>query len=124
MTKAETIKMYMKKYGMSEADATEMYEYDEETDHMSMSEINKTLTAEQKQAVKDVTKTTSGKKKETAPKERKADEEKRMIMTKLFEIAKTLDENAVMTKIEKEIDIEINGNHYTIGLTKHRPPKK
>ena len=114
---------YMKKYGITEAEAKEMLAEDEEIDKMSMSEINADLSAEQKKAIKDATKTTSDKQTERKPREKKVDETKQH----LIEIVRsTLFENEIccqVTNDEKTIDFNLNGADYTFTLTKHREKK-
>lgn len=114
---------YMKKYGITEAEAKVMLAEDEEIDKMSMSEINADLSAEQKKAIKDATKTTSGKKTERKPREKKVDETKQH----LIEIVRSaLFENEIYCQVindEKTIDFNLNGANYTFTLTKHREKK-
>lgn len=118
----DLIKKYMEKYECSREEAIEIIKDDEETDSMSVGQINAELTPEQREAVKDTTRTSSGKSKNTT-KERKADEEKRMIINSLLEAVKQIDSNAEATKIEKEINFTIGENHYSVSLIKHRPKK-
>lgn len=114
---------YMKKYNLTEAEAIEMIEYDEAVNKMTMSEINADLSAEQKKAIKDATKTTSGKKTERKPREKKVDETKRH----LIDIVRSaLFENEIyceVTNDEKTIDFNLNGEQFTFTLTKHRAKK-
>lgn len=78
--------------------------------------INKTLKENRKVAhVYD-------KKKGTVKRERKPDEEKRAIIALLHNTLKEaypMAEIEVMN-IEQKVDFKINGNYYTISLTKHR----
>ena len=114
---------YMKKYGITEAEAKDILAEDEEIDKMSMSEINSDLSAEQKKAIKDATKTTSGKQTERKPREKKVDETKKH----LIEIVRSaLFANEIycqVTNDEKTIDFNLNGADYTFTLTKHREKK-
>ena len=68
-------------------------------------------------------------KKERKPRERKVDEEKGYILKNV----KTLIEGMLLNKGESaevskknetELSFNLNGNAYTLKLTKHRPPKK
>ena len=95
--------------------------WDNEIDHGRPTPFD--LTDEQKKVAKNVSKTTSGKGKTTAPKERKADEEKRSIIAELLKVAQMFDENAIVSNVEKTVDFVLNGNSYSLGLTKHRPKK-
>lgn len=123
MTREEKIKSFMNRYEISREEAIVMVDYDEEIDKMSMSEINADLSAEQKKAIKDATKTTSGKKTERKPREKKVDETKQH----LIDIVRSaLFENEIycqVTNDEKTIDFNLNGANYTFTLTKHREKK-
>ena len=123
MTREEKIKSFMNRYEISREEAIAMVEYDEETDKMTMGEINADLSAEQKKAIKDATKTTSGKQTERKPREKKVDETKKH----LIEIVRSaLFENEIyceVTNDEKTIDFNLNGADYTFTLTKHRDKK-
>ena len=123
MTREEKIKSFMSRYEINREEAITMIDYDEETDKMSMKEINADLTDEQKKAVKNATKTTSGKQTERKPREKKVDETKK----NLIEIVRSaLFENEIyceVTNDEKTIDFNLNGAYYTFTLTKHRDKK-
>lgn len=124
MTKAQKeslIKKNMEILGVSYEEALEIVEFDEETDKMTMKQLNDELTPEQKEAKKQATKTgtrivTSAKK----PRERKADDEKAEIIAKIAEI---FGENAEIVNKEREICLKIGKNDYSITLTKHRKAK-
>lgn len=61
------------------------------------------------------------KKGERKPKERKADDDKLMIMEIINDaIHDNLDSGCVVRNAEKYIDFIYNDNHYTINLVKHR----
>lgn len=86
-----------------------------------------------KQAV--VKELTKGKRKPTdfsldgKPKrERKPDEEKRLVITELWHFFATNEqigaENAETVNPEREISFKIGENLYSLTLTRHRPPKK
>ena len=125
MANETMIKKYMEKWNCSRDEAIEMIAYDEETDKMTMGEINATMTKEEKEAVKQMTKTTSetkGRKK--VVKERKKDEKKLEIVAKLADFAKNFGENVEILKPEREIIFEIDGESYSIQLVKHRKEKK
>lgn len=115
---------YMKKYDCSREDAISIIMDDEDTDRMTMKELNAELTDEQKKAVKDARKT--GKRAYTFTKrERKPDEEKAEIIAK---IAEFLAENAnycvEIVKKEGEIALKVGENEYSVNLVKHRTAKK
>ena len=123
MTREEKIKSFMSRYEINRKEAIAMVDYDEETDKMSMKEINADSSADQKKVIKDATKTTSGKQTERKPREKKVDETKRH----LIDIVRSaLFENEIyceVTNDEKTIDFNLNGAYYTFTLTKHREKK-
>ena len=61
--------------------------------------------------------------KENKPKERKVDEEKGFILSQLKPIIDELGGLAITIKTETELSFTLNGNNYTLKLTKHRPKK-
>ena len=113
--------------GMSEAEARETAEYDYEIEHGGKN-LEYDLTKEQQKVAKKMTSTGTRKKKAEfswQKKERKPDEEKRDLINKLFEfIAKVIDEKAVISNKERQIDFVVSNNNYSITLTRHRPPKE
>ena len=67
-------------------------------------------------------------KKERKPKERKVDEEKQRILKHVKVLIEGMQLNSgeacnVEMKTETELHFSLNGNDYTIKLTKHRPNK-
>lgn len=55
--------------------------------------------------------------------ERKIDKEKKEILDCIRALIEGLGAVNVSTKTETEVSFEMNGNPYTVKLTKHRPPK-
>ena len=133
MTEAQITKM-MASLKISREEAIEVIREDEEIDKMPMSEVDNDLTAEQKKAKKDATKTTGDKRKRAykfTQRERKPDEVKREIIET---IAHNLDraccgenldhpQDITIVKPEKEITFVLFGEEYSVTLTKHRKPK-
>ena len=133
MTEAQITKM-MKALKISREEAIQVIREDEEIDKMPMSQIDNDLTPEQKKAQKDATKATGDKRKRAytfTKRERKPDEVKREIIET---IAQNLDrccfgedlhtvENVNILKPEKEITFTVDGEEYSVTLTKHRKPK-
>lgn len=115
---------YMKKYGISREEAIEMIAYDAEADKMTIAEIKKTLTPEQIEAQKAMTITTSEKKRGERKVERKPNEDKRSIIQKIFAAVLGIDEKAVVSNVERQIDFTVGETNYSITLTAHRKPKK
>lgn len=133
MTEAQITKM-MKALKISREEAIQVIREDEEIDKMPMSQIDNDLTPEQRKAKKDATKATGDKRKRAytfTKRERKPDEVKREIIET---IARNLDrccfgedlhtvENVNILKPEKEITFTVDGEEYSVTLTKHRKPK-
>ena len=133
MTEAQISSM-MKALKISREEAIEVLKEDEAIDKMSMSEVDNDLTAEQKKAKKEATKTTGDKrtrKKETKPRERKPDLIKREIIDTIVHnldrccIGENLDhpQNIKAVNIEREITFTVYGEEYSLVLTKHRAKK-
>ena len=134
MTEAQIAKM-MATLKISREEAIEVIREDEEIDKMPMSQVDDDLTPEQKKAKKDATKTTGDKRKRSytfTKRERKPDDVKREIITT---IAQNLDrccfgedlhtvENVNVVKPEKEITFIVDGEEYSVTLTKHRKKKE
>lgn len=115
----------MKSLGCSREDAIAVIMEDEEIDKMSMKEVNADLTDEQRKAMKDATKTGTKKRTASIKRERKPDEEKAEIITKIADFLGKIDGFDVeIIKNEREISLLVGKNDYSITLTKHRPPKK
>ena len=133
MTEKQITKM-MTTLKISREEAIDLIREDEEIDRMSMSEVDNDLTPEQKKAKKKATNTTVDKTKRSytfTKRERKPDEVKREIIEV---IAQNIDrccfgedlhtvENVHILKPEKEITFTVNGEAYSVTLTKHRKPK-
>lgn len=129
------IKKMMDTLKISREEAIDLIREDEEIDKMTMGEVDNDLTAEQKKAKKDATKTTGDKRKRNytfTKRERKPDEVKREIIET---IAQNLDRaccgedlshptNIQIVKPEKEITFSLFGDEYSVTLTKHRKPKE
>ena len=131
MTEAQITKM-METLKISREEAIEVIKDDEAIDK---GEKLFELTSEQKKNAKTATITTGDKRKRTAktasPKERKPDDVKREIIST---IAQNLDRccfgeecstvaDVIILKPEKEITFKVNGEEYSITLTKHRKVK-
>lgn len=88
------------------------------------------LTAEQEKESKEARRTPGGQGKDRAPvkRERKPNETKRWVMS----VVKTLFEGFALngkceavdlSNAERSLDFVVDGKHYTLTLTEHRPPK-
>jgi hypothetical protein len=66
----------------------------------------------------------SEKPKKKAERVRKVDDEKGRLLADVKTLFEGLGAEVPSMKTETEVVFLFNGNHYTIKLTKHRPPKK
>lgn len=112
MNKEQTIQHYMKKLGIDHDEAEQMW-LDEQEDNLPE------LTEEQKAVEKEMMR--ADRKKETTPRkrERKADEDKRFLITKIND-ALHLYACASVVNPEREIEIIYKGNRYRLTLSKPR----
>ena len=120
----EQIQKAMKALGLTEQEAREMLADDAKIDKGQKMAFD--LTPEQEKNAKKARAT--GTKKPTAYKfenrKRKENPEKRKILEALYELALNRWENAELVNPERQVDFHLNGNHYSITLTCHRPPKE
>jgi predicted RNA-binding protein Jag len=113
--KEKTIQNYMKKLDLSREEAEQMWQ-DEQEDNLPE------LTAEQKAVEKEMLR--ADRKKEETPRkrERKADEDKRFLISKIND-ALHLYACASVVNPEREIEIIYHGNRYRLTLAKPRKEK-
>lgn len=112
----------MKSLNCTREEAISVILEDEEVDKMSMKEINSDLTAEQKKAMKDATKT--GTKKRTEVKrERKVDETKKRFLNGFRVYLEGIGGSVDPLETEAEMHFTFEGAQYTVKLIKHRTPK-
>ena len=120
----EQIQKMMKNLGLTEQEARELLADDAKIDKGQKMAFD--LTHEQEKNAKKARAT--GTKKPTAYKfenrKRKENTEKRDILKAIFELAEDCWDNAVLVNPERQVDFHLNGNHYSITLTCHRPPKE
>lgn len=116
----ERIKHLMETLNLSEEEARQMIADDEAIDHGA---DLFPLTAEQKKASKQARGT--GTRAYTFTKrERKADEDKRELITKIFDALEyEADEKPVIANLERQIDFVYNNRNFRIVLSAPRPPK-
>ena len=116
MTKEQEIQKHMKVLGISREEAEQLWE-DDQNDFIG--EEGEEMTRKAKE-IKRYEK--GDKPKAKAKKERKVDENKKLILDKLH---KTLETFVKITnvKTETEISFMYNDEEYTLKLTKHRPKK-
>lgn len=120
----EQIQKMMKNLGLTEQEARELLADDAKIDKGQKMAFD--LTPEQEKNAKKARAT--GTKKPTAYKfenrKRKENTEKRDILKAIFELAEDCWDNAELVNPERQVDFYLNGNHYSITLTCHRPPKE
>lgn len=120
----EQIQKMMKNLGLTEQEARELLADDAKIDKGQKMAFD--LTPEQEKNAKKARAT--GTKKPTAYKfenrKRKENTEKRDILKAIFELAEDCWDNAVLVNPERQVDFHLNGSHYSITLTCHRPPKE
>lgn len=120
----EQIQKMMKNLGLTEQEARELLADDAKVDRGEKMAFD--LTPEQEKNAKKARAT--GTKKPTAYKfekrKRKENSEKRGILEVLYELALNRWENAELINPERQVDFHIGGNHYSLTLTCHRPPKE
>ena len=114
--KEKAIRIYMKNLNLSRKEAEQMWT-DEQEDNFPE------LTAEQKAVVKEMTQ--ADRKKETTPRkrERKADENKRFLMNRLYDGLYACAEKIEITNLEREIELIYEGEKYKVVLMKPRKEK-
>lgn len=121
MNEAKIEKM-MKSLGLTRDEAISLMREDEEIDKMTSKEVTSDLSAEQKKAIKNATKTTS-KPREKAKRERKVDETKKRLINDYRVLLEGLGAEVEPLKTEAEMHFTFEGDSYTVKLIKHRPPK-
>lgn len=123
------IEKMMKNLGLTEQEARELLADDAKVDKGQKMAFD--LTPEQEKNAKKARAT--GTKKPTTYKfenrKRKENPEKRDIMTWILDLFKGLTTDGLVTDAElvnpeRQVDFHLNGNHYSITLTCHRPPKE
>ena len=116
MTKEQEILNYMKNLQISREEAEQLWEDDQED---FIGEEGEEMTKKAKE-VKRYEK--ADKSKSKSKKERKIDENKKLILDKLHKTLETFVE-ITNVKTETEINFVYNDEKYTLKLTKHRPKK-
>lgn len=118
MTKELQIKQYMEKLGISYQEAEQLWEDDQE-DYIGEEGEQMTLKAKE---LKRYEKSDISKRKKST-RERKVDHVKRWILEQAESGLDGFVEN-VEYQNEVSISFDYEGEHYSLKLTRHRPPKK
>ena len=121
------IKSTMKALDLTREEAIEMWMDDHDIDQGKAKDFD--LDPEKQKIVKEMTKAGGkARAKETKPRERKPNEEKRTIIQDLndFLVNNCQDyiNSVEIANIEREITFKIGENDYSLTLTLHRKPKK
>ena len=121
------IKSTMKALDISREEAIEMWNDDHDIDAGKAKDFD--LDPEKQKIVKEMTKAGGkARAKETKPRERKPNDEKRTIIQDLNDFLVNNCQNYInsveIANIEREITFKIGENDYSLVLTLHRKPKK
>ena len=121
------IKSTMKALDLTREEAIEMWMDDHDIDQGKAKDFD--LDPEKQKVVKEMTKAGGkARAKETKPRERKPNDEKRTIIQDLNDFLVNNCQNYInsveIVNIEREITFKIGENDYSLTLTCHRKPKK
>ena len=116
MTKEQEIQKNMKVLGISREEAEQLWE-DDQNDFIGEEGEEMTRKAKEVKRYEKGDKTRA-----KAKKERKVDENKKLILDKLHKALETF-VKITNVKTETEISFVYNDEEYTLKLTKHRPKK-
>lgn len=119
MNKEKEIQHLMKSLDISREEAEQLWE-DDNSDYES-DEMRQMGENAKKNGLLKVGAKASNERKATT-RERKPNEDKRYLMDCLHDTLKDFDECAVVNP-ERQIDFALNGVHYSVTLTAHRPKK-
>lgn len=121
MTKEQEVLHLMKSLDLSREDAEQLWEDDHndyESDEMKEMAANAKKNGLLKTGARQVV-DPSGKKK---VRERKPNEDKRFLVDCLRDTLQEF-EGCEVVNPERQVDFHLNGVHYSVTLTAHRPPK-
>lgn len=117
MTKREQIELYMKNLGLSEEEATQLWE-DDRDDYIG--EEGEAM-QEKAKSIKNYTQAKATK--ERKPREQKPDEEKEYIISILAAALANAGITAEITNKSKSIDFKLDSAEFSVNLTRHRAKK-
>lgn len=121
--KTYDIENLMYKLGCSYEEAVELIEADKEVDKMTVAEATADLTKEQRQAVKNAT-IAHTRERKPAKRERKIDSVKQKFIRGIKIFLEGCGAKIEPLTNETDLHFTFENAHYSIKLTKHRPPKK
>lgn len=116
--KEKEIQKHMKTLGLTREEAEQLW-LEDNSDYVSpeMAEMEKKAKEDKRRYEK------SDKARKPSTKERKVDDEKKMVLDTLVPILQTI-ATVTAVKTETEVTFSIGANEYTLKLTKHRPKKE
>ena len=120
---AKEITNLMNKLGCTRWEAIDIIRADRQIDRMTVAEVTADLTKEQKQAVKNAT-ITHTRERKPAKRERKIDEIKKRFINGIRIYLEGCGAKIEPLTNETDLHFTFENAHYSIKLTKHRPPKK
>lgn len=118
MNKEQTIANYMKSLNISREEALQLWE-DDQKDFIGEAGEEMTKKAKELRRYEKADRPT----KEKKPKERKVDNEKKSIIEALAETIKNIGADDVALENELKVHFKLNGNDFTITLTRHKKKK-
>ena len=118
MTKQEQIANYMKSLGISEEEALQLWEDDQED---FIGQEGEEMQKKAKENGRHYEQST--KKRKNTPKERKVDSEKGVLLADLRLLLESKGASNFIQKNEVDLTFDYNGANYTFKLTRHKSPK-
>lgn len=119
--KEKEIRAYMEKLEISREEAEQLWE-DDNSDFESEEMKEMADKAKKNGLLKTGARQTVDPNGKKRVRERKPNEDKRLLIDCLLDALKDFD-NAVVVNPERQVDFHLNGTHYSVTLTAHRPPK-
>lgn len=119
--KEKEIRAYMEKLEISREEAEQLWE-DDNSDFESEEMKEMADKAKKNGLLKTGARQTVDPNGKKRVRERKPNEDKRLLIDCLLDALKDFD-NAEVVNPERQVDFHLNGVHYSVTLTAHRPPK-
>ena len=113
----------MNKLGCTRQEAIDIIRVDRQIDKMTVAEATADLSKEQKQAIKTAT-ITHTKERKPVKRERKIDAIKQRFINGFKAYLEWCGAEVDPPKNETDLHFNFENEHYSLKLTKHRPPKK
>lgn len=119
--KEKEIRAYMEKLEISREEAEQLWE-DDNSDFESEEMKEMADKAKKNGLLKTGARQTVDPNGKKRVRERKPNEDKRLLIDCLMDALKDFD-SAEVVNPERQVDFHLNGTHYSVTLTAHRPPK-